>query len=75
MRLWTYRQAGRVILPSEVCTHRHVFIYINIILTFIALYTHKHRHPPFAISSILLVFRALQRLQVEDSSWASLLRH
>ena len=73
MRYLAYRQAGRVTLPSEVYTHIRVFIYINIIDTFLPLYAHKRRPPALAISSILLVFRAPQRLQVEDSRWASLL--
>lgn len=60
--------------PSEVNTHPHVFINRNRTRThtFHPLRTHECRPPPPANSSILLVFRAPQKLQVADLSWASL---
>lgn len=59
---------------SEVYTHTHVFTNRNRTRThtFCPLCTHERRPPPLANSSILLVFRAPQRLRVADLSWASL---
>lgn len=71
MRYLVYRQAGRVTLLSEVDKHTYMCLYI--IHTFLPLYTDKHRSPALAISSMLLLFRAPQRLQVGHSSWARLL--
>lgn len=45
MRYVAHKQAGRMTLPSEVHTHTHVFIYMDIIHTILSGYTLKHRPP------------------------------